>query len=169
MYGVSSVAASGKRAVDSVDSIVALMHDNPTMPSSRSTDNRRRSSRIFTRVPVKIRGMNSDGNKFREGCQTIVVNAHGGLLYLNESVEMGGQLQMTIRSAKKNRSAAWYILATIPTRGRGWDWSFCRRRRISGALSSPTPDARGRSHLLPSVNKRISLTRLAGRTRFPSR
>ncbi|HEV2297862.1 MAG TPA: PilZ domain-containing protein [Candidatus Acidoferrales bacterium] len=61
------------------------------MPSSE-TDNRRRSSRVFTRIPVKVRGVNTDGEKFRESCQTIVVNSHGGLLYLNQDVELGSQV-----------------------------------------------------------------------------
>jgi hypothetical protein len=61
------------------------------MPSLE-TDNRRRSSRIFTRIPVKVRGTNSDGEKFRESCQTVVVNSHGGLLYLMQDVELGSQI-----------------------------------------------------------------------------
>jgi hypothetical protein len=55
-------------------------------------DNRRRSSRVFTRIPVKVRGTNSDGAKFRESCQTVVVNSHGGLLYLTQEVELGSQI-----------------------------------------------------------------------------
>ena len=55
-------------------------------------ENRRRSSRVFTRIPVKVRGLNTDGEKFRESCQTIVVNSHGGLLYLNQDVELGSQV-----------------------------------------------------------------------------
>jgi hypothetical protein len=67
------------------------MHDSFTMPSAE-TDNRRRSSRIFTRIPVRVRGTNSDGEKFREACQTVVVNSHGGLLYLTQEVELGAQI-----------------------------------------------------------------------------
>lgn len=67
------------------------MHDISIM-SSADTENRRRSSRVFTRIPVKVRGINTDGEKFREACQTIVVNSHGGLLYLNQDVELGTQV-----------------------------------------------------------------------------
>ncbi len=49
----------------------------------------RRSSRVFMRVRVVAAGKNLDGRKFREVCETIVVNAHGGLLYLNQPVENG--------------------------------------------------------------------------------
>jgi len=47
----------------------------------------RRSSRVFMRVRVVAAGKNLDGRKFREACETIVINAHGGLLYLNQPVE----------------------------------------------------------------------------------
>ena len=47
----------------------------------------RRSSRVFMRMRVVAAGKNLDGRKFREACETIVINAHGGLLYLNQPVE----------------------------------------------------------------------------------
>jgi|SRR5271157_5282339 len=56
------------------------------------TTNTRRSSRVFTRIPVRASGKNIDGKKFRENTQTIVINAHGGLLYLQEPLEMGSDV-----------------------------------------------------------------------------
>jgi hypothetical protein len=56
------------------------------------TTNTRRSSRVFTRIPVRASGKNTDGKKFREHTQTIVINAHGGLLYLQEPLEMGADV-----------------------------------------------------------------------------
>jgi hypothetical protein len=56
------------------------------------TTNTRRSSRVFTRIPVRASGKNTDGKKFRENTQTIVINAHGGLLYLQEPLEMGADV-----------------------------------------------------------------------------
>ena len=44
----------------------------------------RRSARMFMRVQVMVTGKNAEGRKFREACETIVINAHGGLLYLNQ-------------------------------------------------------------------------------------
>jgi len=44
---------------------------------------------VFTRLPVRAAGKNSDGRRFRENSQTIVINAHGGLLYLQETIELG--------------------------------------------------------------------------------
>src|ERR1700677_4207777 len=52
----------------------------------------RRSSRVFTRIPVRAVAKNSDGKKFRENSQTIVINAHGGLLYLQQDLKLGADL-----------------------------------------------------------------------------
>ena len=54
----------------------------------------RRSSRVFTRIPVRAKGVDNTGRKFRENSQTIVINAHGGLLYLQESVNIGVDLTL---------------------------------------------------------------------------
>jgi hypothetical protein len=52
----------------------------------------RRSSRVFKRVHVSAEGKNSMGRKFRESCQTIVINAHGALLYLKAEVAAGAMI-----------------------------------------------------------------------------
>ncbi|MGA8036052.1 MAG: hypothetical protein WA823_05100 [Candidatus Acidiferrales bacterium] len=62
------------------------------MTTETTSSKERRSSRIFTRIPVRASGKNADGRKFRENSQTIVINAHGALLYLNENIGMGNQL-----------------------------------------------------------------------------
>jgi hypothetical protein len=55
----------------------------------------RRSSRVFMRVRVVAAGKNLDGRKFRKACETIVINAHGGLLYLDQSLENGAMLVLS--------------------------------------------------------------------------
>ncbi|HUK29950.1 MAG TPA: hypothetical protein VLV89_02485 [Candidatus Acidoferrum sp.] len=44
------------------------------------------------RIRVLVEGKNNQGRKFRESCHTIVVNAHGGLLYLNQELVSGAML-----------------------------------------------------------------------------
>ncbi|MGB8542753.1 MAG: hypothetical protein WCD49_14065 [Candidatus Acidiferrales bacterium] len=56
------------------------------------TSAQRRSSRVFTRIPVRATGKSVQGRKFRENSQTIVINAHGGLLYLQEEIALGADL-----------------------------------------------------------------------------
>ena len=55
----------------------------------------RRSARIFMRVRVVVAGKSTSGRRFREACETIVINAHGGLLYLAQPVAMGEMLILT--------------------------------------------------------------------------
>ena len=52
----------------------------------------RRSSRVFMRVRVTLSGKNQQGRRFREATETIVVSAHGGLLYLAQDLELGSML-----------------------------------------------------------------------------
>src|ERR1700691_996561 len=55
----------------------------------------RRSSRVFKRVRVDAEGKNSMGRKFRESCQTIVINAHGALLYLKAELAIGAMIVLS--------------------------------------------------------------------------
>jgi hypothetical protein len=55
----------------------------------------RRSSRVFMRIRVVVSGKNKLGRRFRETCETVVINAHGGLLYTNQTVKMGELLVVT--------------------------------------------------------------------------
>lgn len=55
-------------------------------------NDQRRSSRIFSRILVRAAGKNMEGRKFRESSQTIVISAHGGLLYLHETLDVGNEV-----------------------------------------------------------------------------
>jgi len=55
----------------------------------------RRSSRVFMRVRVVLAGKSRNGRRFRKACETIVINAHGGLLYASEELEKGALLVLT--------------------------------------------------------------------------
>ncbi len=59
---------------------------------NETSSRQRRSSRVFTRIPVRASGKSIQGRKFRENSQTIVINAHGGLLYLQEELALGADL-----------------------------------------------------------------------------
>ena len=60
-----------------------------------ASESARRSSRVFTRIPVRASGRTAEGRKFREDSQTIVVNAHGALLYLQHELAMGADVVLT--------------------------------------------------------------------------
>ena len=65
------------------------------MPEASDVDKVRRSTRVFMRVRVVAAGKNSDNRRFRETCETIVINAHGGLLYLNQPLAMDAMIVLT--------------------------------------------------------------------------
>ena len=51
--------------------------------------NRRRSERVMLQVPVVVQARARDGKEMREDTQTVVVNAHGGLLKLRMELKVG--------------------------------------------------------------------------------
>jgi len=63
--------------------------------SSVVYERERRSSRVFMRVRVMLAGKNQQGRRFRKPCETIVINAHGALVYLQQDLEMGSILVLT--------------------------------------------------------------------------
>jgi hypothetical protein len=55
----------------------------------------RRSSRVFMRLRVIVAGKDRNRKRFREACETIVINAHGALLVLSRSLDDDAQLVVT--------------------------------------------------------------------------
>jgi hypothetical protein len=55
----------------------------------------RRSSRVFHKMRVQAQGRAHNRKKFKETCETVVVNAHGGLLMLKHEVDNGEMLVIT--------------------------------------------------------------------------
>ena len=55
----------------------------------------RRSGRVFHKMRVKAEGRGHDGKKFKEACETVVINAHGGLLLLKHEIDNGEMLVLT--------------------------------------------------------------------------
>src|SRR5258708_28454318 len=70
-----------------VDWEINVTQHGVIMPET-DTDKVRRSTRVFMRVRVVVAGKNSDGRRFREACETIVINAHAGLMHLNQPLNM---------------------------------------------------------------------------------
>src|SRR6266446_10243153 len=55
----------------------------------------RRSSRVFHKMRVQAQGRGHNGKKFRETCETLVVNGYGGLLLLKHEIDDGEMLVLT--------------------------------------------------------------------------
>jgi hypothetical protein len=55
----------------------------------------RRSGRVFHKIRVQAQGRAHNRKKFKETCETVVVNAHGGLILLKHEVDNGEMLVLT--------------------------------------------------------------------------
>jgi len=60
-----------------------------------TTSSQRRSSRMFHKMRVQAQGRAHNGKKFRETCETLVVNGHGGLLILKHEIDDDAMLVLT--------------------------------------------------------------------------
>ena len=63
--------------------------------SQVTASSQRRSSRMFHKMRVQAQGRAHGGKKFRETCETLVVNGHGGLLILKHEIDDGAMLVLT--------------------------------------------------------------------------
>ena len=86
------------------------------MPETQATSERR-SSRVFTRILVQAKGKNLEGRKFRAKSQTIVINAHGGLLYLNEPLELGSELVLINPATEEEQECRVVYLGDTSEKG----------------------------------------------------
>src|SRR5580658_10737623 len=93
------------------------------------TSAQRRSSRVFTRIPVRATGKNTDGRKFREHSETIVINAHGGLLYLQEPLELGTQVVLINPVTEEEQECRVVYLGDMSEKG----------TRVGVEFLSPSP------------------------------
>lgn len=87
------------------------------MTTETTAASERRSSRVFTRIPVQARGKDIQGHKFRAKSQTIVINAHGGLLYLNEELELGADLVLVNPATEEEQECRIVYLGDTSERG----------------------------------------------------
>jgi hypothetical protein len=121
-------ALLGTQAACAIDSARSPLHHIQDMPETQITKERR-SSRVFTRIPVHAAGKNSEGRKFRAKSQTIVVNAHGGLLYLNESLELGADLVLINPATEEEQECRIVYLGDTSEKG----------TRVGVEFLSPSP------------------------------
>ena len=70
-----------------IDEDCGCAQDGPMQETVRVSS--RRSQRVFHKMRLKVHGRAHNGKKFREVCETVVVNAHGGLLALSNEVDNG--------------------------------------------------------------------------------
>lgn len=85
--------------------------------NEESMDNKRRSSRVFVKIPVLVTGKNNEGRNFRESSTTIVINAHGGLLTMSNSVSMDSILFVANPVTQEEQECRVVFLGTAGDKG----------------------------------------------------
>jgi len=96
----------------------------------------RRSLRLWINIPVRASSKNADGKEFSEDTETIVINAHGGLFFLHQSVKSAPILSSPILPPKKSRHVELSPWAILRTRACVLELNFSRLARGSGASNS---------------------------------
>ena len=102
--------------------------------------NNRRSSRVFIRMSVWVKGRNLDGRHFREKAQTIVLNAHGGLLYLNQTLEMGTEVVITNPATEEEQECRVVFFGESTDKGQRVGVEFLTPAPHFWGVEFPPPD-----------------------------
>jgi hypothetical protein len=89
----------------------------------------RRSGRVFHKMRVKAQGRDHAGRKFREVCETLVVNSHGGLLMLKNEIDQGEMLVLTNPDTDEEQECRVVFLGDAGDRG----------QRVGVEFLSPAP------------------------------
>ncbi|MBZ5703281.1 MAG: hypothetical protein LAN84_15720 [Acidobacteriia bacterium] len=106
-----------------------------TAPNS----SRRRCARVFHRMRVQASGRDPDGRKFRETCETLVVDANGGLLCLRHEVGEGELLVLGNPLTQEEQECRVVFLGESGEKG----------QRIGVEFLSPAPHFWGLDFAVP--------------------
>lgn len=80
---------------------------------SRSAMPRRRSQRVLMQVPVRVSGVDTQGNPFEEDSETLAVSAHGALILLNTRVTSGSKLKMLHKGTQEEQECLVVFLGPV--------------------------------------------------------
>ena len=112
-----------------VDSACSALHDICMTPDIEPQGSQRRSSRVFTRIPVRAAGRDLLGKKFKENSQTIVINAHGGLLYVQAELQVGAEVILINPATEEEQDCRVVYLGDTSEKG----------TRVGVEFLSPSP------------------------------
>src|SRR5260370_11159409 len=101
----------------------------------------RRSSRVFHKMRVQAQGRAHNRKKFMETCETVVVNAHGGLLLLKHEVDDGEMLVITNPETQEELECRIVYLGDLGARGQrgGSEFLTPAPRFLGVEFSARTP------------------------------
>jgi hypothetical protein len=84
-------------------------------PITSNSGARRRSQRVLMHVPLRLRGVDTQGQNFEEFTETLAINAHGGLVLLAARVTSGSVIHM--RHSKTEEEQECHVVFLGPVRG----------------------------------------------------
>jgi hypothetical protein len=84
----------------------------------------RRSTRIFIRKRIVVSGRNRSGRRFRDTCETIIINAHGSLIYTDQPLAIGDLLAITNPFTQEEQEARVVFLGDDSDKGRRVGFEF---------------------------------------------
>lgn len=108
-----------------------------TLPTE---ENKRRSSRVFIKLPTQVSGKNADGRGFRETSETIVVNAHGALFYLQAPVVMGAIVIVSNPATLEEQESRVVFIGGSSDRGQRVGVEFLTPAPRFWGVEFPPPD-----------------------------
>jgi hypothetical protein len=85
--------------------------------SEVTSSSQRRSSRMFHKMRIQAHGRAHNGKKFRETCETLVVNGQGGLLILKHEIDDGAMLVLTHPETLEEQECRVVFLGETNDRG----------------------------------------------------
>jgi hypothetical protein len=103
----------------------------------------RRSGRVFHKIRVQAEGRAHNRKKFKETCETVVVNAHGGLIFLKHEVVNGEMLVITNPETQEEQECRVVYLGDPGDRGQrvGIEFLTPAPRFWGVEFSSETPSS----------------------------
>jgi len=103
----------------------------------------RRSQRVFHRMRLQAQGRSHAGRKFREICESQVVNAHGGLVYLKNEVDKGELLVLVNPVTQEEQECRIVFVGEPGERG----------QRVGVEFLTPAPHFWGIDFEAPAVSQ----------------
>lgn len=103
-------------------------------------ENKRRSSRVFIKLPAFVTGKNTDRRSFRETTETIVVNAHGALFYLQAPLAMGSIVLVTNPATLEEQESRVVFIGSPSERGQRIGVEFLTPAPRFWGVEFPPPD-----------------------------
>jgi hypothetical protein len=88
---------------------MAQVPNTPSGPGAR-----RRSQRVLMQVPLRLQGVDTQGQNFEEFTETLAINAHGALVLLAARITSGSVIQM--RHTKTQEEQECHVVFLGPVR-----------------------------------------------------